>query len=55
MDDVVVNCTATVETGATLVKYVTSVEAVADVAENVGDISKCVAELSTAFHLVILS
>ncbi len=55
VDELIAHGTAAVETGATLTKLVASVERVAETAEFIADASKCVAGVSTAFHLVALS
>ncbi len=55
VDELTAHGTATVETGAALTKLVASVERVAETAELMADVSKCVAGVSTVFHLVVLS
>ncbi len=55
VDELIAHGTAAVETGATLAKLVASVERVAETAEFIADASKCVAGVSTVFHLVALS
>ncbi len=52
VDELILHGTAAVESCAALTKLV--VEHVADTAEVVGDAAKCVAGLSTFFHLVAL-
>ncbi len=55
VDNLTAHGTAAVETGATLAKFVASVERVAEVAEVVVDASKCVSGVSMLFHLLALS
>ncbi len=55
VDEMMAHGIAAVETGATLTKLVACVECVAKTAEYVADASKCVAGVSTVFHLVALS
>ncbi len=55
LDGLIAHGTAGVETGATLTKLVASVERVAETAEFIADASKCVAGVSTLFHLIALS
>ncbi len=55
IDELIAHGTAAVETGAALTKLVTSVERVVETAEFIADASKCVAGVSTVFHLVALS
>ncbi len=54
VDELIVHGIAAVETGATLTKLVAGVERVAETAEFVADASKCIAGVSTIFHLVVL-
>ncbi len=55
VDELVTHGTAAVETGASLSKLVACVERVAETAEFVADVSKCVSGVSTIFHLLALS
>ncbi len=54
VDDLISYSATTVETGATLTKLITSVKCVAETAEFIADISKCVAGVSTVSHIVAL-
>ncbi len=54
VDDLTVHGAAGVETGATFTKLMTGVESVAETAEFIADVSKCVTGVSTIFHLVAL-
>ncbi len=55
VDDLTSHGTAAVKTGAAFTKLVANVERVAETAEFMADVSKCVAGVSTVFHLVVLS
>ena len=53
-DELILHGTAGVETGATLTKLVTCVTQIAETAEFVADVTKCVTGMSTVFHLISL-